>query len=111
MKGATNHMETQPTGSVDAAAKLAAADALAAQAQGLPTEVLTEIARRFNAHPADQSQVLRMANVRMACLQTATVIMESVAQSRERSTALTLLEQVMMIANAGISRPTAQTTL
>ncbi len=94
--------------SVDAADKLARAEQAAA---GLLPDTTLELARRFFAHPTDDHQNQRMANVRMLALQLATAIVENVPQSRERSTALTDLEKVVFMANAGIARPLAATSL
>lgn len=71
--------------------------------RGYPTS--DDLENRFAFHPAvDEATKTAHADVRDACLYLAYQINELVPDGREKSTAITNLEQVMMWANAGIAR-------
>ena len=71
----------------------------------IPTpEELKDIENRFAYHAATGDQPERYNAVRNACKNAAEVILTNVPNSRERSAALTDLEKVMFMANAGIAR-------
>jgi len=63
-----------------------------------------ELDRRFTTHPANTEQDNRMAEIRSACLELATVIDRDCPDSREKSDALTHLDYVMHQAVASITR-------
>lgn len=64
-----------------------------------------DLQRRFNFHPADTEHKRDTHNlVRNSCLHLAFQLDELVPDGREKSLAITNLEQVMFWANAGIAR-------
>ena len=63
-----------------------------------------EIAIRFSYHPPTSGQKLRYGRLRAMAHDFAMVIMGDCPDSRERSTALTKLEEAVMHANASIAR-------
>lgn len=63
-----------------------------------------ELERRFTYHPPKGDQVLRYQAIRDSVHETARIIAETVPPSREKSLALTHLEEAVMWANAGIAR-------
>lgn len=66
---------------------------------------LDELANRFEYHPPrDQETVRRHHQVREACRYAANVLATVVPDGREKSLALTKLEEAMMWGNAGIAR-------
>ena len=65
---------------------------------------LAEIDNRFEYHPAKGDQHGRYHHNRQACSGLAEVILRNCPPSRERSLALTKLEEVMFWANAAIAR-------
>lgn len=65
-----------------------------------------DLDNRFKFHPAtEQSTQQRHASIREACLEAANVVDGLVPEGREKSLAVTKLEEAMMWANAGIARP------
>ena len=64
-----------------------------------------DLVNRFSFHPAD-SEVKRRAHehVRSRCLYLAQILNEDLPEGREKSLAITNLEQVMFWANAAIAR-------
>lgn len=60
--------------------------------------------KRFDHHAPDADQVIRHAQVRAACKVAAAEVMQCAPDCRERSLALTKLEEAMMWANAAIAR-------
>ena len=66
---------------------------------------LEDLQNRFNFHPAkDEDTQLRHGAIRAMCLNLAVNINQVVPDGREKSLAITKLEEVMMWANAGIAR-------
>jgi hypothetical protein len=63
-----------------------------------------QIENAFTYHPPKGDQPERYARLRDAAKEFAFLIDECVPDSREKSVAMTNLEQVVMWANAGISR-------
>lgn len=63
-----------------------------------------ELRARFTHHAVSQQQADRMKQIREACLDLALLIDAYVPDSREKSIALTNLEDVMTQANSGIAR-------
>lgn len=64
-----------------------------------------DIRNRFNYHPPKDDQTKRAhETVRRMCLNLADDIDTLVPEGREKSLAITKLEEVMMWANAGIAR-------
>lgn len=62
------------------------------------------IARRFTYHPPKGSQPERYESLRASARMIASLIVACCPDSRERSTALTKLEEAVMWANASIAR-------
>ena len=63
------------------------------------------LASRFMHHaPPDQETVVKYETMRRRCLLLAEHIVESCPDSRERSLAITHLEEVMFWANAAVAR-------
>jgi hypothetical protein len=69
-----------------------------------PYPVDADIFRRFHYHAPKGSQPTRYVKLREHGLALAELISESCPPSRERSLAITKLEEVIMWANAGIAR-------
>lgn len=65
---------------------------------------IVELNKRFDYHAPKHSQPERYQALREATKHLAIRIMTHAPDSRERSTALTCLEQAMMWANAAIAR-------
>lgn len=63
-----------------------------------------ELANRFTYHAPTEGQPEQYELIRKIALSYATVINEMVPDSREKSTAITHLEEVVFWANAGIAR-------
>jgi hypothetical protein len=64
-----------------------------------------ELENRFKSHPADSDEKKQAhEDVRNTCLNVAKFINVAVPDGREKSLALTHLEEVMFWANAGIAR-------
>jgi hypothetical protein len=74
----------------------------------IPAVTETEIARRFSTHQPQSWQIHAMEEMRGRCRELAEHIARTVPAGREQSLALTKLEEVMFIANAGIVRPVPQ---
>ena len=64
----------------------------------------TDLDNRFKWHDVDEIQMTRMDGLRSACLTLATAINTMFPDGREKSLAITKLEEVMFWANASISR-------
>ncbi len=64
-----------------------------------------DLENRFKFHPANSSNKANAhENIRSSCLSLAKYINETVPEGREKSLAITHLEEVMMWSNAGIAR-------
>ncbi len=64
-----------------------------------------EIIKRFTYHRvSDAAAIISMRNIRSMALDLAETIQDDVPEGRERSLAITKLEEVAMWANAGIAR-------
>lgn len=66
----------------------------------------SQIDRNYTSYPVGEKQNDDMDNVRGACKVLALIINGACPDGREKSLALTNLEQVMFWANAAIARPT-----
>jgi hypothetical protein len=64
----------------------------------------SELADRFNFHPAGPARRKLHEDIRAACAFLAGFLDAAMADSREKSLALTNLEEVMFWANAGVAR-------
>lgn len=71
--------------------------------QDLSPTQQNEINARFTYHAPTPSQIERFAAIRAKAKELAIVIVAATPQSREQSTAITLLTQVNMMANAAIA--------
>lgn len=69
----------------------------------LTPEQKREIHHRFSYHAPNPDQVERYAALRVKARELAELICQATPVSREQSTALTLLVQVNMMANAAIA--------
>ena len=67
----------------------------------------TELANRFGFHPATDETGPKHAGVRGECQNLAFALNALVPDGREKSLAITALEECMMWANAGIARALA----
>lgn len=65
---------------------------------------MSDLERRFTYHPPKGDQAARYVRLRDEAHELAKLIMEACPESRERSLALTNLDQVVMWANASIAR-------
>lgn len=65
----------------------------------------SDIANRFGFHPADEVTGPKHDRVRHACADLANVLDELLPDGREKSLAITNLEQTMFWANAAVARP------
>lgn len=65
----------------------------------------TDIENRFKFHPADKEKGRRHEFVRNQCLILAQDLNDELPPGREKSLAITKLEEVMFWANAAIARP------
>lgn len=64
-----------------------------------------DLNKRFTFHPATEDETKsNHEQVRLSCLKLALFINSTVPEGREKSLAITHLEEVMMWANAGIAR-------
>jgi hypothetical protein len=72
---------------------------------GIPPITETEVKRRFSQHQPESWQIQAMDECRARCQDLASWIIATVPAGREQALALTDLERVMFIANAGIVRP------
>lgn len=63
-----------------------------------------DLANRFTYHPPKPDQVEKYPRIRAAGHDLATLIDELVPDGREKSLAITKLEETVMWANAGIAR-------
>ncbi len=65
---------------------------------------MSELDRRFDYHAADEFRAERHRQIREACKAAAAIVDEELVNGREKSLALTNLEQAMFWANASIAR-------
>jgi hypothetical protein len=65
---------------------------------------LSELARRFTYHPPKPDQINRYQDIREAGRAFATLLDRHCPDSREKSIALTKLDETVMWANASIAR-------
>ena len=65
---------------------------------------LSNIENNFTYHPPKDDQIKKYAEVRANCKLTAEVIDKLCPESREKSLAMTKLEECVMWANAAIAR-------
>lgn len=70
----------------------------------MPPQPITDLDNRFDFHPADGPTGQRHALVRSACKTAAEIIDDECPDGREKSLAITALEEAMMWANAAIAR-------
>lgn len=66
--------------------------------------ILKDIENRFSYHPPKEGQPARYVRIRDVAKDFAFLLVELCPNSRERSTALTKLDEVVMFANASIAR-------
>jgi hypothetical protein len=71
----------------------------------MPKDVKAQIERNFRSYPVEEERDVKMKRVRDGCKFLADIINEFAPDGREKSLALTNLEQVMFWANAAIARP------
>jgi hypothetical protein len=67
-------------------------------------ELIEEMSTRFTYHPPKQGQPIKYEDLREAGRMLALKICNLCPESRERSVALTKLDEVVMWANAAIAR-------
>jgi hypothetical protein len=65
---------------------------------------LEDIRRRFTYHKPDADRAGRHENIRAQCRNLALNLNESLPEGREKSLAITHLEEVMMWSNAALAR-------
>ena len=65
---------------------------------------LKELQNRFTYHPPKENQPARYEFIREECLKLAETINNNCPDSREKSVALTKLDEVSMWSNASIAR-------
>lgn len=70
----------------------------------IPQAVSADLVNRFTYHPPKDGQALTYEQIREAAKKFAFLIAGLCPESRERSLALTKLEESVMWANAGIAR-------
>lgn len=63
-----------------------------------------DLINRFNYHSPDEEKAKAHANVRATLLWAASLINELIPEGREKSLAVTKLEEAMFWANAGLAR-------
>lgn len=66
----------------------------------------SQIDRNYTSYPVGDDQNAKMKMVREGCKFLADILNQACPDGREKSLALTNLEQVMFWANASIARPT-----
>lgn len=70
-----------------------------------PSDISSELNRRFNYHqPSNEHVVNKHRQIRQACRYAANVVEVACPDGREKSLALTKIEEAMMWANAAIAR-------
>lgn len=67
-----------------------------------------DLESRFNHHPPSPEKAAAHAEIRGRCLNLANDINQALPESREKSLAITNLEQVMFWANAALARTPAK---
>ncbi len=70
----------------------------------LDTKTSEELEKNFTHHPPKENQPARYHEIRQAAKDLAMLIAHTCPQSRERSLAMTKLEESVMWANASIAR-------
>ena len=70
----------------------------------IPEKILTDINNRFTYHAPKEGQPIRYLEIRETAKAFAVLLVEVCPESRERSLALTKLEEVVFWANAAIAR-------
>lgn len=71
----------------------------------IPTLTNCELEHRFDFHPAnDEEKRNAHSSIRFNCLELAKFINRNLPEGREKSVAITKLEEVMFWANAGLAR-------
>ena len=65
---------------------------------------VSEIEKRFTYHPPKENQPERYEMIRSSALEFALFLNRACPDSREKSIAMTHLDQVVMFANASIAR-------
>lgn len=68
------------------------------------TEMATECIKRFGCHETNEDQRIRMESIRAKAMLLAMEICGSCPESRERSVAVTKIEEAVFWANASIAR-------
>lgn len=68
------------------------------------TEMTTECMRRFSGHDVNDDQRIRMEHIRAKAMMLAMEVCGSCPESRERSVAVTKIEEAVFWANASIAR-------
>lgn len=66
--------------------------------------MIADLKRRFTHHPPKGDQAVRYGEIRRAAYDLAVVVDELAPDSREKSLAITHLEEAVMWANAAIAR-------
>ncbi len=70
----------------------------------IPDAVCADLEKRFTYHAPNGSQPERYVAIRQKAKEFATLLVQTVHQSRELSSALTKVEEACFHANAGIAR-------
>lgn len=65
---------------------------------------MNDIANRFRFHRANEAKATKHAIVRQKCFELACELNALLPEGREKSLAITHLEEVMMWGNAGLAR-------
>lgn len=69
---------------------------------------MDDLVKRFRFHKATEATGAQHATVRLKCFELATELNELLPESREKSLAITHLEEVMFWANAAIARTNSE---
>ncbi len=70
----------------------------------MPPQPITDLDNRFDYHRPDEAKAKRHEEARAACKAAAEAINELCPDGREKSLAVTAIEEAMFWANAGIAR-------
>lgn len=65
---------------------------------------MDDLTNRFRFHRADEAKAAKHALVRLKCFELATELNQLIPDGREKSLAITNLEDVMFWANAALAR-------